>query len=284
MINKSQLIISVLLVLLVVSTLCIEEKNNKPNPPEKWWDLERFNTFLEENFTVTEKEKSGSKLIQNIDEPENTLYIAVGIDEPFTNLEAESIHNFVKSGGNIIVASDNSENVNVLSKLFGVTYINHAIIYKFEEIDYNYTFLPVSVATRNNSFSIIMHSPLGLELTESNIEVLAASISSPNQILSALDINDNIKIDGEDKPGPIPVIVEVTVNNGKAIFISDAGMFTDNLWKLVSKDSDFKGRIYQNEEFIVDLVYEKSTLGGEIIYDTSKQKAGFSNFHPYPVN
>ena len=186
--------------------------------------------------------------------------------------------------GNIIIASDNHTNVNVLSQKFGVSYSKYTIIYKYEEIDFNYTFLPIDVQIENNSFLIIMHSPLGLDITDGNVKILGQSKGEPNFVLSALDTNNNVKIDGTDKPGPIPVIVEVTLNKGKAIFISDASMFTDNLWHLQSKDPDFMGRIYQNGEFITELVNKRYTQGGEVIYDTSKQKAGFSNFHPYPVD
>jgi hypothetical protein len=220
-------------------------------------------------------------MIQKIQNPDSTLYIAVGIDKEFSSLETEALYNLVSDGGNIIIASDLASTVNPLASKFGVSFSEHSIIYKFEEIDYNYTFLPVIASTQNNSFSIIVHSPLGLVIPSEDTRILAQSKGN-GQIISALDKNDNIKIDGADKPGPIPIIVEVTVNSGKAVFISDAGMFSDNLWKLESLDPDFAGMIYQNEEFIVDLVSSMYTPDGKLIYDTSKQKEGFSNFHPYP--
>ena len=230
-----KVIIGILIILIITTTLCFEDSEKPPPREKEWWDLEKFNSFIIGNFSVTKKTDSGSSMLQKIDEPDKTLYIAVGIDRKYTNLEAESLHNFVKDGGNIIVASDNASNVNVLSKKFGITYTKHSIIYKFEEIDFNYTFLPVDAITINNSFLIIMHSPKALEYEPStNIENLAESKGEPNRVISALDRNGNGDIDGTDKPGPLPVIVKVSVNDGSAIFISDASMFTNNLWNLVS--------------------------------------------------
>jgi hypothetical protein len=283
--KKGQVIVGILIILIITTTLCFDNDDEKPPTNEAWWDLEMFNTFISQNFTVTEKEESGSGMIQKISEPENTLYIAVGIDREYTNLEAEALKNFVESGGNLIVASDNASNVNVLSKKFGITYLQHSVIYIFEEFDYNYTFLPVNARTFNNSFSILMHSPKGLELDISkNIETLAESKNEPNRVISALDRNNNGEIEATDKQGPYPLIVKTTEYQGIAIFISDATMFTNNLWHVDSKDEDFIGLAYQNEDFIVDLVSNMVPSGGEIIYDISTQKAGFGNFYTYPVD
>jgi hypothetical protein len=283
--NKHHFVIPLLIILVVSSAMCFgsdDNDGNEPETPEEWWDLSIFNEFLGQNFDVTYKKEDGSSMVQDINDPSTTLFITVGIDEPFSAFESETLHNFVQDGGNLIIAGDNATNIRSISSKFNVECSDHKIIYIFEQIDYNYTFLPVLAQANNNTYDIIVHSPLGLEPTGGNFRVLARSHAEENRIISALDMNDNIKIDGADKPGPIPIIIEVSVGKGTAVFISDASMFSNNLWKLESLDEDFPGRIYQNDEFIMELIFGKYRLGGEVILDKSKQTEGFSNFHPYP--
>lgn len=281
--RKIQAIIVLLLILIVSTTLCFgDDGEKKPKTPKEWWDLSEFNTFLDRNYDVTVKKEPGSGAIQSISDPEGALYIAVGLDEPFTELEVEALHHFVDSGGNIIIASDNHTNVNILSEKFDVTFKEQTIIYPLEEIDYNYTFLPVFADTGNKSYLIIVHSPHGLELPEENYRIIAESLSDPKRVLSALDMNNDQGIGPEDIPGPIPIIVEVSFGLGKAVFVSDASLFTNHLWQLESIDEDFPDRVYENDKFTEDLIGKYYTPGKELINDKSKQEAGFSNFHPYP--
>ena len=280
--TKSQIIISIILIAIITSTLCFGDDPDEAEPPRDWRELKRFNEFIESNFTTTIKEESGSEMIQDITEPLSTLYIAVGIDEPFTELESVALFNFVEAGGNLIVASDNCSNVNSLAGKFGLKYNDHAVIYKKGYFDYNYTFLPVIVEINASSFHILVHSPRGLDLTEKNIEILAESATEPQRIISVLDLNDNIGIDAADRPGPIPIIVQVTINEGRAIFISDASMFPDPLWKVTSNDTVLKGQVYENREFIKYLVNELYPANGKLIYDKSKQTAGTADYYVYP--
>ncbi len=352
--KKVQFLIVVLIIITLNTSLCFgDDKNDAPEPEGQWWDLSYFNEFLEYDFEVTYKEEVGSKFINDISDPDNTLYIVVGIDEPFNKLEAEALYSFVESGGKLLVAGDVAGNINPLAEKFDIEYSEHVILDRM--FDYNYTFIPVDVDSGETSFIILAHSPLGLdpqrhlfniephyrqELKEGtvsdllrivfedndvllnsnakitkendqqwkimdgastyiiedtdtqlniyfenvNVNILARSSEEPDKVMSVLDENDNNKIDAEDKPGPIPFILEVPVNDGKVIFFSDAGLFTDNLWvlKSLSDKPEYANRTYQNVEYIVNLVHDMYPTDGELIFDISKQTAGFSNFHPYP--
>jgi hypothetical protein len=280
--NRIKIIISVLIIFLISSTLCFDDnKKKEPEISEEWWDISKFNDFLEQDFEVTYKTKDGSKDIQSIADPSSSLYIAVGIDEPYSGLEAEALFNFVKAGGNILVASDNNTNVNPLALKFGVKFTKHPIVYKWEEIDNNYTFLPVTALGNNITFLIIVHAPLGIEVSAAEYRILAESISEPTRVLSALDVDNDHVPSAKDIPGPYPIIIEITVEKGKAVFISDAGMFSDHLWKIKTKEEKYADRVYENQEFIIDLVYNLHRNDRDVIFDTSKQTEGFSNFHPY---
>jgi hypothetical protein len=281
--RKKILAITVILLILVISmTLCIED-DKKPKEPKKgpWVDLKNFNGFLSQNFEIEEKEETGSSILKAIEDPTGLLYIVVGTDIPFTDSEGEAIHHFVETGGNLIVFSDN-QNINNVSKKFGILYSPYKILDK--GFDYNLSFIPINVETESNAFNIIVHSPRGFEITAPKYKILAESSEFPGSINSVLDQNNNNKIDSGDVPGPIPIIVEITVNEGKAIFVTDAGLVTDNLWRLtsVSDKPEYTGHFYQNEEYIINLVYSMHS-SGKIIYDKSKQTDNFSNFHPYPT-
>jgi hypothetical protein len=282
--KRTILITIVLLILISSSSLCINGgKDPKTESGGPWHDLTNFNGFLDQNFPVTIKRDSGSGVIKDIEDPVGALYIVVGVQKPFTDSETAAIHHFVESGGNIIVAADD-ETVNDLALDFGVKYSTHSILDK--GFDYNYTFIPVTAFTQYNSYSIIVHSPHGLEISTNEFQLIAESSDFPETINSVLDKNDNNIIDGDDQPGPVPIIVEVSVSGGgKAIFISDAGLFSDNLWKLVSiyEKPEYEGHIYQNQEFISELLFNYYTPEKSFIYDKSKQTSTWTNFHPYPT-
>ncbi len=281
--RKKILVITIILMLLLVSTtLCFESEKNPKKPPKgPWLDLTKFNDLMDRGFQATYKDEPGSSLIKSIGNSTGSLYILVGTDEPITEDEAAAILYFVKSGGNLIVGADNT-NVNNLSMKFGVKYSEHKILDK--GYDYNYSFIPVDVNDGPNQYSIIVHSPRGLEITANDYIITGISNEYPETVYSVLDLNDNNKMDAEDQPGPIPIVVEVYLGKGKAVFISDAGLFTDNLWKLtsISDKPGFLGHVYENEDYITNLVFGMYK-GDTLIYDRSKQTANFSNFHPYPT-
>lgn len=281
--KKVVLITIVLLILISSTTLCFTEDDKpKPKPEGPWHDLTNFNGFLEQRPNVIYKDETGANLIKSVEDPEGALYVVVGVDEGFTDSEAAALHHFVESGGNIIVAADD-EKVNNLSKKFDIEYSPHMILDK--GFDYNYTFIPLVVNNMGNSFSIVVHAPHALEISAANYEVIGQSAYYPETIESALDLNDNRIIDAADRPGPIPIIVQVTVKSGNAIFISDAGLFSDNLWKLSSiyDKPNFEGHVYENQEYIIDLVNSLHEPEKTLIYDRSKQINSHSNFHPYPA-
>ena len=233
--KKILLIILVLILLIASSSLCLSSEKNPKTVPDEWQDLTNFEQFLKSAFNPTYKEEPGSALVKSIENATGSVYIVIGTDEEFTEAEGVALHRFVESGGNLIVMADN-ENVNNLSRQFGVEYSSHAILDK--AFDYNYTFIPITAVSGGNFFDIIVHSPRGLEISAKQFQILGSSSERPEQVYSVLDLNDDNIIDAEDEPGPIPIIVEVTVNSGHAVFISDAGLAADNLWTLTSIDDD----------------------------------------------
>jgi hypothetical protein len=282
--SRIKIIIAFLIVLLLFSTLCIGDDDGgkkKTKYVKEWWDLSDFNDYLDQTYDVTAKKETGSSMIRSIPEPEGALYIAVGIDKEFSDLEIESLHHFVETGGNILIAGDNSTNINPLSKEFGITYQIYSIL--DHDFDLNYTFIPANLEHINRTYLILAQSPLGLEIAlGGDFRIIAQSSFIEGRVNSGLDINDDQKLGGEDKPGPIPFIVEVSLGKGKAVFFSDAGMFSNNLWTRESLDEKYPDRVYENYEYIIALIESMYTDGSILIYDTSKQTAGFSNFHPYP--
>ena len=164
--KKILLIILVLILLIASSSLCLSSEKNPKTPPDEWQDLTNFEQFLKSAFNPTYKEEPGSTLVKSIE------YILIGTDEEFTEAEGVALHRFVESGGNLIVMADN-ENVNNLSRQFGVEYSSHAILDK--AFDYNYTFIPISAVSNGNFFDIIVHSPHGLEISAKQFQILGSS-------------------------------------------------------------------------------------------------------------
>ena len=214
--KKVQFGIVVLIIITLSTSLCFgDDKNDKPEPEGEWWDLSYFNEFLEYDFEVRYKEEVGSKFINDISDPASTLYIVVGIDEPFNKLETEALYSFVESGGKLIVAGDIAGNINPLAEKFDIEYSEHTILDRM--FDYNYTFIPADVNSGDSSFIILVHSPLGINPQKYlfNIE--------PNyrQQLKEGTVSDSLRIVFEDNDLLLTSNAKITKENDKQWKIKD---------------------------------------------------------------
>ncbi len=277
----AMIIIIILVFALMYIIFSDEPPEDNNNPQTGWIDLSNFRKQLYDltiDYTLEYKKTSDPQLINSIKDPENSLLIIIGFDENITESELSAITNFVSNGGKVIIADDHGY-ANQISVPYGVEYKTYPLIANY--YDNSSIFIPLTINLDGEEYNVITNEPIGLEVQEqSSIKIIGESkYSKAERNYSALDVNPNNLIDGNDIQGPIPVAVEYTDQNsgGKILFFSNTGMFTDKQWEITSVDPKYKGITYENSEFVKALIPHLLPDGsGTIIYDESKQTQDFS--------
>ncbi|UCH88791.1 MAG: hypothetical protein JSV49_11195 [Thermoplasmata archaeon] len=274
------IVIVIVLVAVGIGLRNINDDNGGDNDDDtgkRWDDLQKFKEFLYDNYTVLEKSNSDTAVLNQVTDKSDSVWIIIGVDKEFTSEEASAVRNFVNEGGNLILAAETTH-ANKISKTSGVEFLNHRVI-ETENYDLNEVFIPFQAYLAGTTYNILLNAPMGLSyddnITSVDFEIIAESSGfTMTEGYSFLDMNDNGGSDMEDLPGPIPTIIEVdNFGEGKIIFLSDSGLFTDNLWGLGS---------YENEFFCKDLMKYTVSRQGSVVYDFSKHDGYLSGHKQYP--
>jgi hypothetical protein len=275
------LLVAILIIVAVYIILGSEPSNNGEDPEKGWLDLSNFRDHVNgysADFTLYYKKDSDTGVIDMIEDPKNSVLIIVGFDTNFTTSEISSIQKFVEDGGKVVIADDHGY-ANQLSRLYGIEYKQYPVIANYN--DNASIFIPLTISLGDETFTVITNEPVSMEVSEdSSIKIIGETYYSINERkYSALDVNNNKEIDGNDIQGPISLAVEYTApdSNGKILFFSNTAIFTDKQWDITSVDPAYAGFEYENSEFAQALVpYLLSDIGGYVIYDESKQTEQFS--------
>jgi hypothetical protein len=253
---------------------------------ERWEDLNSFKALIYQNYTVLEKRDSSTAVLDQIEDPTDSVWIIIGVESEFTSEEASAIRNFVESGGDLILASE-STHANKISGQFGIEFINHRVL-ETELFDGSEFFIQTDAEIEGSSYKILMNAPLGLSYDENvtTVDYLLTAESSEwagKDMFSFMDKNDNSEADLADVMGPIPLILEARFPadseiQGKMFYIGDTGLFTDDLWARDTNKAD-----YQNNEFVQNLLKYTISRQGTVIYDFSKHETYTSGNIWYPT-
>lgn len=278
-------IAAVILIILILALLFILFGQGPPDDDkdksEGWLDLSKFRAHLDElalDYTINYKDSSDPELINNLNDPENSALLIIGFDENLTDSEISAIRNFVSNGGKVVVADDHGF-ANDLSITYGIEFKMYQLVTNY--YDNESIFNPQTIYLGEEEYRVILNEAIGLEILDStSISILAQSeYSTITRHYSGLNVNSNSDFDGDDIQGPIPIAVEYTDPNsdGKILFFSNTGMFTDKQWEITSVYGDYEGFTYQNSEFVKALIpYLLPDMSGMIIYDESKQTENYS--------
>jgi hypothetical protein len=258
-----------------------EPSDNDEEPEVGWLDMSYLRDELNAHsteYTLHYKRTSDPKVINEIKTPETSLLFIIGFDKNFTGSEITAIQNFVAGGGKVVIADDHGY-ASQLSLLYGVEFKKYPLIANYD--DNASIFVPLAITLGEEEYTVITNEPVGLEVAEdSSINILGASeYSKTERKYSALDINNNNNLDGNDIQGPIPLAVEYSDpdSTGKILFFSNTGIFTDKQWGITSVDPKYAGFEYQNSEFVQALIpYLLGDTVSNIVYDESKQIEKFS--------
>ena len=207
-------------------------------------------------------------VLRNIDQPEKTLYIALGVEKEYNAAEIESLKAFYEAGGKIIIADDHS-GANSFSQEFEVNYYGQT--FWDSTFDHNVSFPKVHAFLDFEEYVLVLDNPTGI-WTKPN--VTGISIISNGSKDSFVDVNNNKIIDLHDAQGFIPVIEQYKKekSGGTVVFLSDSGIFTDDfIEKGGVKNTSLE--FNNNKKFIRDLIVNRLLPnGGKIIMDESRHE------------
>ncbi len=251
--KRAYIIVVTLIVLFIIflSSVVYLAGENKTSQlsaySDRWNDISNFrNHILDikdrhgEELYETSAILSSATILKQIEDPENYLYIAIGIEKKYSSDQVKVIFDFVNEGGTIIVADDygfgNSVSNVVLEtqESFNVGFIGKPLW--DENYMKNPRFIKINVNQDESKIDfegvILLNDPTALESHKTQENWYGRTIvstSTKGWIDMDGDGRHSPYIEGEEM-GKKPIIQEVTIGDGKAVFISDPSIFINDMW------------------------------------------------------
>jgi len=264
----------VLIVVYGVLPILNNEEGRHLSPYSKSWeDISTFrSTLINAGDYELMSVVSSAIVLDGVENPQETLFLAIGVEKAYSETEIESIFEFVNtSGGKVIIADDYGYG-NDLSIKYGIQFYGKPVWDEY--FTKNASFPNMSAKLDEDEtyeYQLVMSNPTGLQVhPEPNVRILANGSDR-----SYVDLDGNGKINIGDKKGNIPTVVEVSVpeTDGKIIFISDPGIFINELFYLGGSENSSlpaSQRGDNNKAFIMDLIKYLLPNGGRILFDESR--------------
>jgi hypothetical protein len=240
---------------------------------DDWNDISMFYDSLKNEYNVSTI-ISSPLILNKIDRPENKLYIVLGVEKGYSYDEGLAVLNFLINGGSVIIADDfgaGNSIADILCDNYEDRFEDDATLHdQYLEIEFyndrlfdssyirNTKFVKVNADLgMNRNYEVLLNEPTALH-SEGYYNSISRSSSD-----SWLDENKNGIRDVTEIKESYDIIVLAKYGEGEVCFISDPGIFINNLWKM-----------YDNAVFANDLVQQLlSNNNGndyEIIFDESQ--------------
>ncbi len=198
----------------------------------------------------------------------NTLIIIMGLENPLTSAEIVALGEFLDDGGHVILCADDSSGSR-LGSIYGIEYEGAPVLASdFDEnLDKNASFLHTDAALGGKFYSVFFNGATGMRVN--NEDAVYYAEAAP---LSVFDYNRNkVHELGEYPEFDIPLVVKVPAKNGDIIFISNSGLFSNDMLHRMD-----------NEAFLKAIIVDSIGTSGRVYYDDSHQMSSFSGHVLYP--
>ncbi len=217
---------------------------------DRWNDLSKFKNHLagkqdkfDHNLFEIKTILSSATILRQrevMENPKDYLYIAIGIEKKYTNDQVSSIIDFVIDGGSVIIADDFGYGNSIASEIidsdvsFNVGFVGKPLW------DENYVknprFLKINVNRLESRLDfegvILLNDPTALEQRSVKDNWYGRTMVTTSS-KGWIDFNGDGKhtptVPGEEMSKK-PIIQEVQLGEGKAIFISDPSIFINEMW------------------------------------------------------
>ena len=271
--RENRIIIPVILIILILLIFSLSSIfTTTPSNPQlsayssTWRDVSDCRNDIEHSgYDVSSMVSSPTILSKfNPDNNKNMVYMSLGVERPYTSEESDALWVFLRNGGNIILADDFGYGNTFWDSQYNEGY-GRAEFNKKQLFDKNYikntTFVTVSARMPwqdSQWYSLLLNAPTILEPSYGRTEFITLAESSED---SWLDKNNNrVRDPAETKDGyPLIMFFQLSKSSGKAIIISDPGLFINENWDKLN-----------NSRYILDMINYLLPKGGEVIFDESR--------------
>lgn len=267
-------IIPILLIILAFILNPISNELNQRKPQlsaysDDWNGLSSLRKSIERKYD-TSAIISSPLILNDTDDPENTLLLIIGVEKKFDNSEVLAIIDFVSKGGKVIIADDFGY-ANSISKEYKIEFYQKRLYdINYEE---NTSYVNIQIhepfGDSNKTYDLTFDRPTALKAYQSNETSKITYQVTPRDIINNLtdkqnwiDENDDGAIDYTERISdyiPIKIVVKDEKPVGKIVFIADSSIFINDMWK----KSD-------NSDFALDLIDYLLPNGGKVIFDESR--------------
>jgi len=213
---------------------------------DRWNDISKFReNLIESRFDNGKKSietrsiLSSPTVLKNIKNPEDYVYVAIGIEKEYSEDEVTAIIDFVYSGGSIIIADDFgygnslSETVTNSEESFNTGFFGKQLW------DENFLkdpqFIKINVHKDESGFFegvILLNNATALmphQKSESWYGKTLVSSSNKGWIDVNGDGHHSPLVPGEEM-GRKSIVQEIRMGDGKALFVSDPSIFINDMW------------------------------------------------------
>lgn len=281
---------------------------------DSWNDISEFREQIlnkkdrhGEQLYETASILSSATILRQIKNPSDYLYVAIGIEKEYSSDQVKAIMDFVNDGGTIIIADDfgygNSISNIVLDNdaSFDVAFVGKPLW------DENYLknprFIKINVnqdesGLRDFNGVILLNNPTALEPYKSKekwsgdprdkwrppepSEIWYGRTMVSSGPKGWIDMNGDNRhspyVEGEEM-GKKPIVQEVYIGDGRAVFISDPSLFINDMWHRENNSAFVDALVEDLLPPNVDLQNVKNGSTKTVIFDESLhiQEDMFSN-------
>ncbi len=220
----------------------------------EWNDLSRFRATLEGAGYNTSSVIS-TPLLLNYSEGfygyEKVLAI-IGVERPYLAQEVDTIVDFVKSGGFLLLADDFGYGNGVAGRLGASFYGRRLWSPDFAR---NPAFVRMNATVDGVSYGVLLDRPTALE------RVAPAQVRASTGPDTWLDENGNGERDIDEENSSQPVVAMVYFGEGAALMVSDPGLFINDMW----------GRA-DNAGFVLAMLRRYFPTATDVIFDETRHK------------
>lgn len=204
-------------------------------------------------------------------QPGRTVYVALGLERPYTTQEVDRLVRFWQEGGHLLVA-DQGEHMQDLASRFGVDVVPQQIFDPRFSADGSRLVSAVA-SLGGRDYALLANDPLQLaSSTERTWEILARSGDD-----TFVDTDGDGEAGLGDRKGAVPLVLRHTAEGGgNVVLASQPGMFADLFTRPerhgVAARMQEAGieRPTENLDFALDLVLSLLPSGGTVVFDESR--------------
>lgn len=200
--------------------------------------------------------------LADVKEPTRALYVAVGTERRYDADEAAAVLEFLRSGGNVLLADEGGFGTDVAREAGWAFGSQRLLDTRNHRGDPRLPVTDARAAQGGETYRVLLNSPSVLtEVAPSGALVLASTSAAQHPNGSYLDINGNGEIDLADPPGPFPLVVRAKVGEGTLLLVADTGLFMD---------AQLAQPGYDNGAYLRALVRSLVPADGRVLFDEAR--------------